>query len=129
MVEGVGDKLFRGHLRLIEVTACQSDPIDMQLSYHANRRRFQFLIQYVDLNIVDGASDGHSLPCILHAAARIRGRFCRPVKIPHLDLRQQRQRFTDEVGRDRLPSEKKTIYRSPLQQPLTRLEGFEHNPP
>src|SRR5208282_5153951 len=49
--EGMGDELFRGHFRTVEVTPRQAIPANVQLSNHSNRHRLEIGVQNVNLGV------------------------------------------------------------------------------
>src|SRR5689334_8058483 len=60
MCKRIGNEFLGGHIRAIQITTRQSHSGNKQFANQANRYRLPFHIQYVDLCVCDGPSDGNS---------------------------------------------------------------------
>ncbi len=89
--KGVCDKPFGTQFRQIQVTPGYADTADMQLTGNAQRLHLAQGIEYVHLNIGDGATDRHAFTRIAGTAlpgGDVDGRFGWAIEVMQLDTRQ-----------------------------------------
>ena len=82
--EGIGNELFRGQFRAIQITAGQSVAAEAQLTRHSDRRGLQVAVQNVNLRVGDRPADGRGSVGTSQGKRRVSGVLGRAIKVMDL---------------------------------------------
>src|SRR5437764_9515132 len=99
----IGNELLSGQIGTVQVAASHANAADIKFSRHAYRESHHFLVEYIGLNIGNGAANGNCGSCIIAAVPcrNVNRCFSGTIQVVERNTRQTRGKLPGKLLRQR----------------------------